>query len=73
MKTRFFLVIAMLFYPGQAFAYVDPGLLSSLYQIIYAILAGAVFAWIAKPWNYLKSLSGRKKKAHEPDKADNTE
>lgn len=42
--------------PKAAFAYVDPGILSVLYQAIYVVVFGAAATFIFKPWNYFRSL-----------------
>ena len=41
---------------GPAHAYVDPGILSTLYQALYAIVFGVAAAWIMRPWAWLKTL-----------------
>ena len=46
------------------FAYVDPGIIGTLYQVVYVAIFGVVAAVIFKPWGYLKAkfmrLSGRR-------------
>ncbi|MDR1057407.1 MAG: hypothetical protein LBL17_02420 [Coxiellaceae bacterium] len=42
-----------------ASAYVDPGFLSSIYQVFYVVIFGAVFTWVVTPWKYVKSLFRR--------------
>ncbi len=51
-------VIALILgaWSGPAHAYVDPGILSTLYQALYALVFGAAAAWIMRPWAWLKSL-----------------
>jgi hypothetical protein len=46
------------------FAYVDPGIIGTLYQMVYVAIFGVVAAVIFKPWGFLKAqflrLTGRK-------------
>ena len=57
--------------PKVAFAYVDPGILSVLYQAIYVVVFGAVATFIFKPWNYVKSLFRKPKPdAQSPQESD---
>lgn len=57
MKVRWYLIGAFLAgVPSPAFAYIDPGILGTLFQAAYAFLFGIVTVWIFKPWNYIKSL-----------------
>ncbi|MBF0142906.1 MAG: hypothetical protein HQL59_05550 [Magnetococcales bacterium] len=52
--------------PGDAWAYVDPGIIAALFQAGYAAVFGLLAAWVFRPWRYLSSLFGRKK---EPPQA----
>ena len=47
--------------PAVAHAYVDPGFLGSLYQMIYMFVFGVAAAWVLKPFRYLSSLLKRVK------------
>ena len=49
------------FYPGIAHAYVDPGFLGSLYQMIYMFIFGVAAAWVLKPFRYISALYKRMK------------
>ena len=42
--------------PSTAHAYIDPGILASLYQALYVLIFGAITAYIVRPWRYVKSL-----------------
>lgn len=46
------------------FAYVDPGIIGALYQMIYVAIFGVVAAVIFKPWGFIKAqfmrLAGRR-------------
>ncbi len=44
---------------GEAQAYIDPGVGSALFQGLYALLFGTVFAWILKPWVFIKVFLSR--------------
>ena len=48
--------LGLIFLPSPAFAYVDPGILAALYQVVYVFIFGVLASWIFKPWRYLKSL-----------------
>lgn len=50
------LVVAQLLIPRIAQAYVDPGILSVLFQGLYVAFFGAAAAYILRPWTYVKSL-----------------
>lgn len=57
MTSRWFLIGAILAgVPSPAFAYIDPGILGTLFQAAYAFLFGVVAVWIFKPWHYIKSF-----------------
>jgi hypothetical protein len=51
------------------FAYVDPGIVGALYQMVYVAIFGVVAAVIFKPWGFIKAqfirLTGRR--AAAPD------
>ena len=51
---------------GNAFAYIDPGILAVLYQVGYALVLGAFAAFVLRPWAWLKSLFQRKKPEDNP-------
>jgi hypothetical protein len=42
-------------------AYVDPGIVGALYQAAYALVFGALTAWVFRPWRYLVSLFRRRR------------
>jgi hypothetical protein len=46
------------------FAYVDPGIIGTLYQMVYVAIFGVVAAVIFKPWGFIKAqfmrLTGRR-------------
>jgi len=44
---------------GPAAAYVDPGILPLVYQAAYALVIGAVVAFVIRPWNWIRSLFSR--------------
>jgi nitrate reductase NapE component len=50
------LVLAIVFFPRVAYAYVDPGFLSILFQLVYVFIFGTLATLIFKPWRYIKSL-----------------
>jgi len=60
--------IALWSFPERTHAYVDPGLLGSLYQIIYILIFGVLAGWVFRPFKFismkfkeLKSWFSRKK------------
>jgi hypothetical protein len=55
-SQRIFL-LALLFWalPERAHAYVDPGLLGSLYQIIYVFVFGILAGWVLRPFKYISA------------------
>ena len=55
------LVAISLLTPRTAYAYIDPGTVSMLIQGLFAVVFGAATAWIARPWQILKSLLRRRK------------
>jgi hypothetical protein len=46
----------------QAFAYIDPGIIGGLYQVLYALFMGFVGMFIFKPWRVIKAFFDRRKK-----------
>ncbi len=42
---------------SPAYAYVDPGILSTPYQPFYALAYGVLAAWIMRPWAWLNTKS----------------
>lgn len=63
-RLRVAAVGAWLVVPQDAWAYIDPGIISALYQSGYALVLGILAAWVFKPWQYLKS---RFKRNQAPD------
>ena len=51
-------------FPGIAFAYVDPGILSILYQFLYVAGFGALGLFIFKPWRLVRSWLKRPATEH---------
>ncbi len=47
------LAIAFWTFPARAHAYIDPGLLGSLYQIIYVLIFGVLAGWVLRPFKYI--------------------
>lgn len=45
-------------------AYVDPGIAGAMYQVVYAVVFGAIAAWVLRPWHYLLSLLRRRRERH---------
>lgn len=68
MKRPFFLLLAGgILYPQTAMAYVDPGIVSVVFQMLYVAVFGATAAFIFKPWNFLKSLFKKPRTKKQPD------
>ena len=56
-KHKFvFLTIFYWSYNQTAFGYVDPGIVGSLYQMLYVLVFGVIAAWVLKPWKWLKHM-----------------
>lgn len=55
--------------PDLAWAYVDPGLLASLTQLLWVAMLGAIGAWVIRPWQYMKGLFRSKESAAETSDA----
>lgn len=56
-KLHLAVLVLAFFLPARtAHAYVDPGVLSILFQALYVTVFGAAAAFIFRPWNYLKSV-----------------
>ena len=68
-KILLIVLIVIVTVPGTAYAYVDPGIISMLYQILYIFIFGAISLLIFRPWGYLKSLF----KKHKSDKRSDSE
>jgi len=49
------LLVAIAFwtFPVRAHAYIDPGLLGSLYQIIYIFIFGVLASWVLRPFRFI--------------------
>jgi len=59
--TRFLpLALLVLLCPAAAEAYVDPGLISVLYQFLYVAVFGTLASLVFKPWRYVRSWFGGK-------------
>lgn len=58
--------VALTMVSRPAFAYIDPGLITTLSQALFAFLFGAAAIWIMRPWRFLKSLF--RKSSNEDDK-----
>jgi hypothetical protein len=56
MKRAFTLTLLISFSPGYAYAYVDPGFLGSLYQIVYMLIFGVLAGWVLRPYKYLVAM-----------------
>lgn len=56
--VRNFLIAALVFvgFPESSYGYIDPGLMVSLYQVLYVVVMGALGFLVFKPWIYLKNL-----------------
>ena len=66
-KKIYFLGVSLLFFPGVAMAYVDPGTGAYLLQLLVTIF-GAVIFYISKPaylFRLIKDFFARKKKNDE--------
>jgi hypothetical protein len=53
---RFVMFILLIpFYPEAAYAYVDPGFITALYQLAYVLIFGVLATFILNPWRSLKT------------------
>ena len=64
-------LLVMIFYPRIAYAYVDPGFLTTLYQFFYIFIFGTLTVIIFKPWYYIRALF--KKSPKKNDKNENND
>ena len=55
------LAVILALAPNMAFAYIDPGLISTLFQGVFALLFGGAAAFIFRPWESIRSLFKRSK------------
>ncbi len=46
----------LLSYPKCLYAYVDPGIIGTAFQLVYFLVFGVLLAWLVKPFTYLKRL-----------------
>ena len=42
-------------------AYIDPGLLSLVFQVVFVSILGALFTWLAAPWRWLRGMFRRRR------------
>lgn len=63
-----FLVLALLFAPSPAQAYIDPGTGSYAFQVIVATIAGSIYA-LSLYWKKFTGLFGGRKDPPEGDAA----
>jgi hypothetical protein len=64
---RVAIVLCLLVLPSLAYAYVDPGVLSALYQLMYIAIFGLITAVIFRPWAFLKTKISRFRNKKSPD------
>lgn len=56
LQMRFVMFIFLIpFYPEAAYAYVDPGFITALYQLVYVLIFGVLATFILNPWRSLKT------------------
>jgi hypothetical protein len=56
LQMRFVMFILLIpFYPEAAYAYVDPGFITALYQLAYVLIFGVLATFILNPWRSLKT------------------
>src|SRR5687768_10545128 len=60
----------MLLAYARTHAYIDPGIVGALYQAVYALVFGAITAWVFRPWRYLMSLFRRRRPVQSPGSRD---
>lgn len=53
------LLLALLTFPGGAQAYVDPGVIAALSQMLYVGIFGVFAALVFRPWNWFKAKFGK--------------
>jgi hypothetical protein len=63
------LAISLVFIAGDAFAYVDPGISGSFFQLAYFLIFGVLFAWVTKPVTFIKNMFSKKKKDSGKDQS----
>jgi NhaP-type Na+/H+ and K+/H+ antiporter len=52
-RLALFIALALLAEPQACWAYVDPGIIASLYQIVFVVIFGTVFAWVSRPMRFI--------------------
>jgi hypothetical protein len=57
-----YIIVGIILSPSISNAYVDPGFLSGIYQMLYVFIFGVVGVLIFKPFKYLRSLFKKKEK-----------
>ena len=62
-----FAMVALL--PSVAHAYVDPGLLGTFYQAIYALVFGVIVSWVIRPWHLVKAWLGKARQSEDDPEA----
>lgn len=50
------LTVLVVFFATPAYAYVDPGFLGSLYQMVYMLIFGVFAGWVLRPYRYIAAL-----------------
>jgi len=67
--------LLLILYPTPAWAYVDPGIMASLYQLVYVLIFGVLLGWIIKPYRYFRSFfkSEAVSKEHQESTASDAE
>lgn len=58
-RTIILALLVWVGWPTEAHAYVEPGILSTLFQLAYILIFGLIAAWLFRPFRYLKSLLKR--------------
>ena len=52
----FYLLVIFLVLPKVSYSYIDPGILTFIFQYFYALFAGLVLIFIVTPYNVVKNV-----------------
>lgn len=52
-------ILAVVLFPETSHAYVDPGFLGALYQVVYMFIFGVLAVWVLKPFKIIGTFFKR--------------
>lgn len=63
----------VLFQTNLLFAYIDPGMVGGLYQMLYGVVSGIVILIVTKPWVWIKAKLNSSKYNNSPMETQKTQ